>query len=138
MSKKADGHNDATRSPHQCKELDLTIAERKYWFDSMHVSTRCLTLAALVATIALAGCKTTGTGSIAPTPAVASAPGSTAFITALQGGIVGGRSRPHTGRWKPPPAASRSPGAAAASAARWLRPRPIRSGHRIAGNILIR
>ncbi len=89
MSKKADGHNDATRSPHQCKELDLTIAERKYWFDSMYVSTRCLTLAALVATIALAGCKTTGTGSIAPTPAVASAPGSTAFITALQGGIVG-------------------------------------------------
>lgn len=90
VSKKADGHNDATQSPHQCKELDLTIADREYWFDSMHVSTRCLTLAALAATLALAGCKTTGsgTGSIAPKPAVTATNGSTGFITALQGGIV--------------------------------------------------
>ncbi len=86
----------------RCRNIDLKIADREYWFVSMpfskpasfsrpmSFSKQCLSAAALAGLVALAGCKTSGTGvaadaaSASVSPAASSAP----FIAALQGGIV--------------------------------------------------
>lgn len=77
------------RKMRRCRDSELKIADREYWFVSMPFSRHCLSAVVLTAFAALAGCKTTGTGvaagtGSAVTPAASSAP----FIAALQGGIV--------------------------------------------------